>query len=96
VVVPFVDEDGVEDGNAGKNRAPHDHNRDHGSHSLYPDAMALQDKVTESQEGTVPVIPSSSTCRQVKLKTARAGGLIPERLSCSLVARASPQQKRQP
>jgi hypothetical protein len=30
LVVPFVDKDGVEEGDQGKNRRPHDHNRDYG------------------------------------------------------------------
>src|SRR5690606_16689848 len=30
LVVPFVDFDGVEDGDQGKNRMPRDHNRDYG------------------------------------------------------------------
>ena len=32
-VLPFVDLDGVEDGDQGKNRAPHDHNRDYGENT---------------------------------------------------------------
>lgn len=31
MVVPFIDYDGCVDGDQGKNRAPHDHNRDYGS-----------------------------------------------------------------
>ena len=30
VAAPFMDKDGVEDGDQGKNRRPHDHNRDYG------------------------------------------------------------------
>ena len=41
-VVPFVDKDGVEDGDQGKNRAPHDHNRDYGNNSLYPEVDAIE------------------------------------------------------
>jgi hypothetical protein len=45
VVVPFVDKDGVEAGDQGKNRQPHDHNRDYGgevSDSIYPEVAALR------------------------------------------------------
>jgi len=44
-VIPFVDKDGVEEGDQGKNRAPHDHNRDYGggiSDSIYPEVTALR------------------------------------------------------
>lgn len=41
-VIPFVDKDGVEDGDQGKNRAPHDHNRDYGKDSLYPKVDAIE------------------------------------------------------
>lgn len=39
--VPFMDKDGVELGDQGKNRAPHDHNRDYNAQSLYPEVAAL-------------------------------------------------------
>jgi Zinc carboxypeptidase len=35
--VPFVDKDGVEDGDQGKNRLPHDHARDYGPRPIYPE-----------------------------------------------------------
>jgi len=40
--VPFVDKDGVEDGDQGKNRKPHDHNRDYGDVSIYPEVQAIK------------------------------------------------------
>jgi hypothetical protein len=40
--VPFVDKDGVEQGDQGKNRKPHDHNRDYGSQSIYPEIKAIK------------------------------------------------------
>lgn len=40
-VVPFVDKDGVEDGDQGKNRKPHDHNRDY-TLEIYPEVKALK------------------------------------------------------
>ena len=42
-VVPFVDKDGVEEGDQGKNREPHDHNRDYGDAPLYPEVKAIQE-----------------------------------------------------
>jgi hypothetical protein len=40
--VPFVDKDGVEEGDQGKNRRPHDHNRDYGEKSIYPEVQAIK------------------------------------------------------
>lgn len=40
--VPFVDTDGVTDGDQGKNRRPHDHNRDYNERPLYPEIAAIQ------------------------------------------------------
>lgn len=41
--VPFVDKDGVEEGDQGKNRKPHDHNRDYGDQSVFPEVQAIKD-----------------------------------------------------
>ena len=41
VAVPFMDKDGCEEGDQGKNRAPHDHNRDYNASPLYPEVAAL-------------------------------------------------------
>ena len=46
-VVPFMDKDGVEDGDQGKGRKPHDHNRDY-NHELYPEIRALKSQVAEN------------------------------------------------
>lgn len=40
--VPIVDTDGVEEGDQGKNRKPHDHNRDYGEKSIYPEIQAIR------------------------------------------------------
>ena len=40
--VPLVDRDGVENGDQGKNRKPHDHNRDYGENSIYPEVAAIK------------------------------------------------------
>lgn len=47
--VPFVDYDGVLDGDQGKSRAPYDHNRDYGADvaSIYPECAAIR-KYAES------------------------------------------------
>lgn len=40
--VPLVDADGVEAGDQGKGRLPHDHNRDYGRTNIYPEVKAVQ------------------------------------------------------
>lgn len=45
LVVPFVDKDGCEDGDQGKNRRPRDHNRDYAGQSIYPETAALRELV---------------------------------------------------
>jgi hypothetical protein len=50
-VVPFVDKDGVEDGDQGKNRKPHDHNRDYKGESIYPSVAAIRSSVPEWSRG---------------------------------------------
>ena len=42
MVVPFVDTDGVEDGDQGKARRPHDHGRDYGARSIYPETRTIK------------------------------------------------------
>jgi len=42
LAVPFMDKDGVEDGDQGKSRAPFDHNRDYSDESIYPSVRALR------------------------------------------------------
>jgi hypothetical protein len=44
-VIPFVDKDGVEDGDQGKNRKPHDHNRDYIPDAVYNETKAIMDFV---------------------------------------------------
>ena len=50
-VVPFVDKDGVVDGDQGKRRAPHDHGRDynddHGRAPIYPEVKAIMKMLRE-------------------------------------------------
>ena len=51
IVIPFMDKDGVEDGDQGKNRRPHDHNRDYNVESIYPSVRGLRKLVTERCAG---------------------------------------------
>jgi len=48
-VVPFVDKDGVEEGDQGKTRNPHDHDRDYGEGSIYPEVDAVE-KLIDSKD----------------------------------------------
>lgn len=52
LAVPFVDKDGVENGDQGKNRKPFDHNRDYRGQSIYPSVAAIRNLLTEwSRDG---------------------------------------------
>ena len=46
MVVPFMDKDGCEDGDQGKNRRPHDHNRDY-TEFIYPETRGIRDWIAE-------------------------------------------------
>ena len=47
--VPFVDKDGVEDGDQGKNRKPHDHARDYIEDSIYPETKAIRKIILDNK-----------------------------------------------
>ncbi len=49
--IPFVDKDGVEDGDQGKNRRPRDHNRDYGAEGIYPETRTLRELVPKWADG---------------------------------------------
>ncbi len=51
--VPFMDKDGVEDGDQGKNRAPRDHNRDYSGESLYASTKAMREFAPKFSDGKV-------------------------------------------
>lgn len=51
LVIPFVDKDGVEEGDQGKNRIPRDHGRDYQGESLYRSTGALRSYVPTWSEG---------------------------------------------
>ncbi len=54
-VIPFMDKDGVEDGDQGKNRRPRDHNRDYLGESLYPSVKALRAFVPQWSQGRLRI-----------------------------------------
>ncbi len=45
MVIPFVDKDGVERGDQGKNRSPRDHNRDYAGHSIYNTTATIRQEI---------------------------------------------------
>ncbi len=45
MIIPFVDKDGVENGDQGKNRIPRDHNRDYSGESLYATTRAIREEI---------------------------------------------------
>jgi len=51
VAIPFMDKDGVADGDQGKNRKPRDHNRDYIGKSIYPSVAALRTFVPNWSNG---------------------------------------------
>jgi hypothetical protein len=51
VAIPFMDKDGVEDGDQGKNRKPRDHNRDYNGESLYASTKTLREFAPAWSEG---------------------------------------------
>jgi len=55
MIIPFVDKDGVEEGDQGKNRRPRDHNRDYAGESIYPETRAIRDLVPKWSQGRLKV-----------------------------------------
>jgi len=49
--IPFVDKDGVEDGDQGKNRRPRDHNRDYAGESVHTSVRAIRAWAPEWSQG---------------------------------------------
>ncbi len=54
-IVPFMDKDGVEDGDQGKLRRPRDHNRDYQGASLYATTRALRKIIPQWSQGKLRV-----------------------------------------
>ena len=55
LAIPFMDKDGVEDGDQGKNRRPRDHNRDYIGPSVHPEVAALRTLVPNWSNGRLRV-----------------------------------------
>jgi len=55
MIIPFVDKDGVENGEQGKNRVPRDHNRDYDGESLYASTAALREQVPAWADGKLRI-----------------------------------------
>ena len=55
LAVPFMDKDGVEEGDQGKNRRPHDHNRDYAGDSIYPTVAAVKKLLPEWSAGKLDI-----------------------------------------
>ncbi len=55
VAVPFMDKDGVEAGDQGKNRRPYDHARDYTGEPIYPTVQALKDFLPAWSEGKLRI-----------------------------------------
>lgn len=53
--VPFMDKDGVEEGDQGKLRTPHDHWLDYGEESRYVSVQKLKERFQESQKRPVTI-----------------------------------------
>jgi hypothetical protein len=66
MVVPFVDLDGVEAGDQGKNRRPHDHNRDYGE-GIYPETCAIR-RMVEGWGDGAPVVAIDVHCPWIRGK----------------------------
>lgn len=56
LAIPFVDKDGVQAGDQGKNRKPHDHNRDYAGESIYPSIRAIRQFVPQWSRGQLDVV----------------------------------------
>jgi hypothetical protein len=54
-IVPFVDKDGVEDGDQGKNRRPWDHVVDYSDKNIYKSTAALQKQLMDWSQGQLQV-----------------------------------------
>src|SRR5690606_26158627 len=54
-IIPFMDKDGVENGDQGKNRSPRDHNRDYEGECIYCSTSSLRNQVPEWSNGELQV-----------------------------------------
>ncbi len=54
-ILPFMDKDGVENGEQGKNRLPRDHNRDYSGESIHPSTAALREEIPDWSKGRLKI-----------------------------------------
>ena len=57
LVIPFMDKDGVEEGDQGKRRRPYDHWEDYGEGSIYPTVQAVKKRVSALERRKTQVHP---------------------------------------
>jgi hypothetical protein len=80
VVIPMVDKDGVEAGDQGKNRQPHDHKADYRGTSIYPEVAALRAFVEKWAGGkpdvTLDLHNPAINSRVIYSHALRAGGVF--------------------
>lgn len=63
LMIPFVDKDGCEEGDQGKSRRPHDHNRDYREEgSVYPSVKALREYVPHWLRPDAPLFAFDAHC----------------------------------
>jgi hypothetical protein len=55
-IVPFMDKDGVEDGDQGKNRRPRDHVLDYEGESIYSSTAALREQIPSWSERKLKIV----------------------------------------
>lgn len=65
LAIPFVDKDGVEDGDQGKNRRPRDHNRDYSDPSVHATVRAIRALVPAWQRGR-PLVALDLHCPHIR------------------------------
>jgi hypothetical protein len=56
LIVPFVDADGVEAGDQGKSRRPHDHCRDYEGQPIYPTVRAIKELLPKWSRGRLRLV----------------------------------------
>lgn len=65
IAVPFVDYDGVEDGDQGKNRRPRDHNRDYSGAAVHAETEAIRRIIPDWLDG-VPFVMLDLHCPWIR------------------------------
>lgn len=93
-IIPMIDLDGVENGDQGKSRTPHDHNRDYSDKPIYPSVAASREKLLkwESEGGTDFIMDFHSPSVGAKLKD---GKNFSEHNVISLVGQENPAVARE-